>query len=184
MPMYDAIPVLETPRLRLRGHEAGDFEASATMWADAAVVRHISGKPSSLEESWSRFLGYAGHWQVLGFGYWVVQDRHSGDFLGEAGFADFRRAIEPALDGRPEAGWVLKAAAHGQGIATEAVRCMTAWADAALPRHPTVCIVAPGHDASIRVARKAGFSDAGTATYRGVPTLILERPKGDGTPAR
>ena len=39
-----AVPVLLTPRLRLRGHAAGDLDATAAMWADEEVVRDITGR--------------------------------------------------------------------------------------------------------------------------------------------
>lgn len=47
---------------------------------------------------------YAGQWSLLGYGYWVVEDKRTGRFAGEVGFADFKRVIEPSLDGVPEIG--------------------------------------------------------------------------------
>ena len=125
----DLVPTLETKRLLLRGHRNDDFRDSAAMWADKQVVAHISGVPFTEEQSWSRLLRYTGHWQHLGFGYWVVASRDDGSFLGEVGFADYRRDTEPSLAGKPEAGWVLKSDAHGKGIATEAITAMFQWAD-------------------------------------------------------
>ena len=112
-------PVLETPRLRLRPHRVEDFEALANLWADPAVTRFI-GKPSTREESWARLLRYGGLWPLLGFGYWAVEDRETGAYLGDVGFADFHRALDPAPPALPEIGWVLAPAAHGRGLATEA----------------------------------------------------------------
>lgn len=171
-------PRLETPQLVLRGHVLGDFEASAAMWSDPAVMRYIfDGKPSTRKESWDRFLRYPGLWHLLGFGFWVVEDRSTGTFIGEVGFADYRREIEPSLEGRPEVGWVLKTSAHGQGFATEAARRIIDWADTYLEARKTVCIFDPKHAASIRVARKMGYVDVSTASYRGKPTLLMERAK-------
>jgi len=167
MPNIHVPPRLETPRLVLRGHVIDDFDASAAMWADPNVVRYISGTPCSREEAWSRFLRYLGHWSLLGFGYWVVEDKDTGVFIGEAGFADYQREMEPSLGGRPEAGWVLKSSAHGQGFATEVVHRMITWADEFLEHRKTVCIFNPDHDVSIRVARKVGYIEIGTASYRG-----------------
>ena len=75
------VPVLETERLKLRGHRLDDFIASAAMWADPNVTRHIGGKPLTEEESWTKFLRYVGHWALLGFGYWVVEEKATGSFL-------------------------------------------------------------------------------------------------------
>jgi RimJ/RimL family protein N-acetyltransferase len=91
------VPVIETSRLMLRAHRVEDFAASAALWGDRDVTRYITGKPLTNEEVWSRLLRYAGHWQWLGFGYWVVEEKASGRFIGEMGFADYRREIEPSI---------------------------------------------------------------------------------------
>ena len=44
------VPVLETERLRLRGHRPDDFADSVAMWADPLVTRYIGGKPLSGED--------------------------------------------------------------------------------------------------------------------------------------
>ena len=171
-----AIPRIETERLILRGHRVEDFAACAAMWADPDVVRHISGRPFAPEETWSKLLRYVGHWSLLGYGYWAIEEKGSRRFVGEAGFADFKRGI-PALDGVPECGWVLAPWTHGRCLATEAVRAALAWAD----RHfggnaHTACIIAPEHAASIRVAEKCGYRESERATYKGGPTIVFRRP--------
>ena len=171
-----AVPVLLTPRLRLRGHAAGDLDATAAMWADEEVVRDITGRPSSREEAWARLLRYAGLWSVLGFGYWLVEDRAGGAFLGEVGIADFRRDLEPPLGAALEAGWVIHPAAQGRGVATEAMRAVLAWADRHVDR-PSVCMIAPGNAASFRVAEKCGFVEFARTAYRGEPTVLLARER-------
>ena len=170
-------PILETERLILRPHVVEDFADVAALWADPVVVRHISGTPSAAEASWSRLLRYIGHWQALGYGYWAVVERKTGDFLGEVGFADYQRQISPGLQGRPEAGWVIATQAHGKGIATEAVQCMHQWADQQRDWSETVCIFDPEHMTSHRVASKVGYQPGGQASYKGQPTLIMRRQK-------
>lgn len=103
------VPTLETERLVLRAHRVEDFPGVAALWSDPAVVRFISGVPQTLEESWSRLLRYAGHWRLLGFGYWAVEEKATGNFLGEVGFADMKRAIEPPLGPLPKPGGSLPA---------------------------------------------------------------------------
>ena len=164
-----------TERLVLRRHERGDFDDCAAMWADPDVVRHISGRPSSRAESWSRLLRYAGHWRLLGYGYWAVEERASGAFLGEVGLADWKRDIEPSIEGEPEAGWVFRPEAQGQGFAREAVTAMLGWSDAFLDAPSTVCIVAPEHAASIRLARAVGYADVLETRYAGEPTRLMRR---------
>jgi RimJ/RimL family protein N-acetyltransferase len=56
--------MIETPRLRMRLHRLDDFDDFAAMWADAQVVEHITGTPSTREQTWARLLRYAGHWAM------------------------------------------------------------------------------------------------------------------------
>ena len=169
-------PVLETDRLVLRPHRVQDFAGVAALWAEPEVVQFISGKPSTPSESWTRLLRYIGHWQALGYGYWAVTLRGGGKFIGEVGFADYRREMQPPLDGVPEAGWVLAAEVHGQGLATEAVHRIHQWAAEATDWAETACIFDPAHAVSQKVARKLGYEPAGEALYKGNQTLVMKRP--------
>ena len=187
------IPVIETERLRLRAHRPEDFEVAARIWGDEKVVRFIGGKPSTRQASWRRLLNYAGHWQFMGFGYWAVEEKSSGQYVGDIGFADFKRDFEGAekfdLKGVPEMGWVLSPSVHGKGYATEAVSAALAWADANFsklsvfknfPRNAdgkirTFCLIDPANAGSFRVAEKAGFKQIGHLVYMGGQVALFER---------
>jgi RimJ/RimL family protein N-acetyltransferase len=170
------VPVVETQRLRLRGHRIGDWSDCAAMWADPAVTRYIGGRPFTEEEVWARLLRYVGHWSWMGFGYWAIEEKATGDFIGELGFADFKREIEPSIQGLPELGWVLASRAHSQGYATEAVRAVIAWGEAHFGSGQTVCLIHPENLPSLRVAEKCGFQEPLRTTYKGQPTLLFARP--------
>lgn len=173
--LADDIPVLETVRLRLRAHRLEDFPECARMWSDPNVTRNIRSTPFTAEETWSRLLRYIGHWNLLGFGYWVIEQKETRTFLGEVGFADYKRAITPPLEGVPEIGWVLGAHAHGRGFATEAVSAVITWGDSHFGAKRTACIIAPENAASIRVAVKCGYREFQRTTYHGNPTLMYVR---------
>jgi RimJ/RimL family protein N-acetyltransferase len=172
---YGDVTVVETQRLRLRRHQLDDFEECAAMWADPGVTRYIGGKPFSREEAWTKLLRYVGHWSLLGFGYWAIEERATSRFVGEMGFADFKRDIEPALEDTPELGWVLASGAHGKGYATEAVRAAIAWGKQRFKDKRTVCLIHPENVASIRVAEKCGFQEFRRTTYKGHPTILFAR---------
>jgi len=180
--MSDFETTIETARLRMRKPRIEDFSASAAMWADPEIVRHISGTPSTVEASWSRSIRYAGHWTIFGFGYWIVEELQSNAFVGEVGFAYHRREITPPI-GVPEIGWVLARSAHGQGYATEAVRAAIGWAQRHIHTDKIACLIAPGNVASIRVAEKCGFALSSRTSYANSPALIYRRPlrSGGGT---
>jgi RimJ/RimL family protein N-acetyltransferase len=166
---------IQTDRLNLREHTLQDFDALYAMWSEPAVYRHIIGHPATREEAWTRLLRYSGHWALLGYGYWVVEEKATGDYVGEMGFADYHRDIDPSLDGRPEMGWALKTAVHGKGYATEALQAITAWGDTHFAGKETSAMIAPENPASIRLAEKFGFVKKLETTYKGEPTLVFYR---------
>ena len=172
------IPTLDTPRLRLRPHRPDDLAACAALWADPGVVRFITGRPQSREESWTRLLRYAGHWAWLGFGYWALEEQAGGAYVGELGFADFKREGLPFLAGRPELGWALSPAVQGRGYATEAVTAALAWGDVHLPAAETACIIAPENLASLRVAAKLGYREVERVARNGGETILFTRARG------
>jgi len=167
------IPVVETPRLVLRGHRIVDLDDSLAMWSDPVVTRHIGGKPFGREDVWARLLRYVGHWTLAGYGIWQIRERMTGRFVGEAGLAGFERDMAFSFDGAAEAAWVLVPWAHGQGYATEAMTAALAWNAAAHAR--TVCMISPGNLASLRVAAKLGYREIARADHRGSDAIVFER---------
>jgi RimJ/RimL family protein N-acetyltransferase len=172
----NAAPALETARLRLRQPRLDDFEAIHAMWLEPKVFGHILGRASTREETWSGLLRYNGHWNLLGYGYWAVEEKSSGKLIGQMGFADYHRDITPSLDGTPELGWALVTSSHGRGYATEGLTAVSAWGDRNFNGAKTACIISPANTASIRVAEKLGYREAASTTYKGKPTLLYFRP--------
>jgi RimJ/RimL family protein N-acetyltransferase len=168
-------PQLETERLRLRAHRAEDFADCVKLWGDPIVTRFFGGTPQSSEDAWARVLRYAGHWSILGFGYWVVEEKVSGAYLGDIGFADYRRMMEPSIAGIPEAGWVFMPDVHGKGFAFEAGLAIHAWGRSHFDGPRTACIINPENVRSLRLAEKLGYRETLRTTYRNAPTVLLHR---------
>ena len=109
--------ILETPRLRLRefADDLSDLDALHAIQSDADHMRFYP-HPFSLAETraWieKRLEQYAEH----GFSLWVVEDRITGEFLGNVG-----PTIQPVggID-EVELGWSITPRRARQGIATEA----------------------------------------------------------------
>ena len=173
--MSASVPVIETPRLVLRGHRLDDFDAHAALWADPVVTRFIGGLPQTREQAWVRLLRHMGMWQAMGFGFWAVTDKQTGRLLGEAGFHDLKRDLTPSLEGTLETGWGFVPDVHGKGIATETVSAVIAWGEANLPGVRMTCLIDPANTASLRVAEKNGFREVARTTYHGAPTILFER---------
>lgn len=173
--MAGGVPVLETGRLVLREQRLEDFARHAGMLGNAEVMRHVGGKALSAEEAWRKLLASAGLWPLLGYGYWSVERKSDSAYVGQVGFADFKRDMIPSIAGIPEMGWLLTLDAHGHGFASEAVSAGLDWIDKALPGSEVTAIIAPGNAPSIKVAEKAGFSECEDATYHGDPILLFRR---------
>ena len=147
---------------------------------DPATVRYVGGTPFGREDTWRRLLMSSGLWAIYGYGYWAVERKEDGLLVGQVGLADFKRDLQPSIEGIPEAGWIFAPDAHGQGYALEAVNAVLAWADAELPTSEITAIIDPENAPSIRVAERVGFSAREEAVYKGEPILLFRRP----SPAR
>lgn len=170
-------PTLTTARLTLAPHRPSDLDEMAEMITDPAFAAQVGVPVATREEVWHRLLRYIAHWQVMGFGHWVVRETASGVYLGEIGLMESRRATTPSFEGTPEAAWGFRPSTHGRGYAREACAAMLGWADGqGIAR--TVCIISPGNAPSIRLAGRLGYTPAGEVEYRDAPIPFFERPRG------
>jgi RimJ/RimL family protein N-acetyltransferase len=154
------------------------------MWGDPIVTKFITGKPSTEPQTWARLLTYVGHWALMDFGYWVMEEKGSGAFVGEIGFADFKRDITAAMKGIPELGFALTPAFHGRGYATEAAQAAVSWADQSMSSDRTVCLANRENVASLRVVEKCGYVAFEEATYNEQPVVFFLRDRGMGAPTK
>jgi len=170
----NSIPTIETERLILRPHRLSDFEAFAAIWADPDVVRFITGTPISRENSWGRMLRVRGMWHLMDFGFLAIEEKATGDLLGEAGFQDMRREMMPSIEGTLETGWALIPSAQGKGYAYEAVSAMIGWAEQRHPERQMTCIICPDNEPSLRLAGRLGFREFARSDYHG-EIIVLSR---------
>ncbi|WP_139923630.1 GNAT family N-acetyltransferase [Hymenobacter sp. DG01] len=174
---HSSVPELETPDLLLRGPRITDLPAFAAMLTDPAFYRYLGNKPQTEEDGWRRLLAQQGHWTLLGYGAWSIEEKATGEFIGTVGFFDFQRDLTPSLKGTLEAGWTLSPRVHGRGYATQAVGAALQWIEAQFPTARLTCIIDPDNAASLGVAHKFGFREFARTTYHAEPIVLLERPR-------
>ncbi|WP_439105528.1 GNAT family N-acetyltransferase [Congregibacter sp.] len=151
------MPQLYTDRLYLRGHVESDHPAATSIWQHPEVYNFITGSPLSSQDVWMRLLRYGGLWDMLGYGYWAVEERATGKYIGQLGFADFKRGLV-GFDGHyPEAGWALHPDAAGKGYATEGMQAACAWLDQQTLHGRSFCIISADNPRSVKVAEKLGY---------------------------
>ena len=161
MPPVD-IPVLETPRLRLREWRFDDIEPLAEINAHPDVSPMVGFLDREGTE-W-QVAAVVAQWEVEGFGLWAVEDRETGRFVGRIGLTrqvDFGPEPEPV-----EVGWTLHPDVWGRGLATEgaAESLRYGFEDAGLDR--IVSITLPENARSRRVMEKLGLSYVGQTHWR------------------
>ncbi|PZU08661.1 GNAT family N-acetyltransferase [Sphingomonas sp.] len=169
-------PRIETERLILRLHRPDDLAGRLAMTGDEDVVRFIGGHTQDAEENWARIMRYNGHWALFGYGIFAIEDKATGAFIGEAGFADFHRGLGEDFDPFPEGAWVFSGEAQGHGYATEAMEAVIAWRERRFGHQRMVCLIAHENAASLRVAGKLGFVPFAERGYHDVERILLARP--------
>ena len=167
-------PVIETARLTLRPHRLSDLDARTTMTGDEYVMRFFP-ETQTREDNWARLMRYAGHWALLGWGLFVVEEKATGRFVGEVGLSDFGRGLGQDFDGVPEAGWIIDRWAEGRGYATEAIRAAIEWHERSIGCMRQVCIIVPENTPSLRVAEKLGFKAYDERIYDDHRVIVHER---------
>jgi len=166
---------IETDRLILRHLRVEDFPDYLAIASDPDTFRYAQRGPMSSDEAWTRLLRSIGHWWLMGYGLFAIEEKGTGRFVGEVGLGDFRRDLGPDFDGVPEAAWTIARWAQGHGYATEAAAAAHAWMEVRVNATRTVCIIHPSNESSLRVAEKLGYVPFSERSYRGYSVLMLER---------
>lgn len=153
------IPVLETKRLVLRGPEPDDYpDFKATF---ASYRSRFMGGPLNGYEAWMLYAAEIGHWEIRGYGMWMIHDGASDETLGMAG------GWFPAKWPEREIAWIIWPNKAGHGYALEATHAVRehfygrGWEGA-------VSYIDPKNLDSIRLAERLGcVKDNEAATIDG-----------------
>jgi RimJ/RimL family protein N-acetyltransferase len=142
---------LETERLILRPVDPErDLEPWANAHSDEETVRYVGGEVLSPAKAWRMIATVIGHWQIRGYGFFSVERKDTGDWVGHVG---------PWFpEGWPdqEIGWTISREHWGKGYATEAGRACLDYVFGTLGWDRVIHVILPGNEASIAVARKLG----------------------------
>ncbi|HEX8140593.1 MAG TPA: GNAT family N-acetyltransferase [Pyrinomonadaceae bacterium] len=164
---------LETERLVLRMWREDDFDAYAQICADEEVMRYLGGKTFDRTEAWRHMAFFVGHWHLLGYGHWAVEEKATGRMVGRLGF------LNPAGWPGFEIGWTLARDCWGKGYATEGARRALRYAFTEMDRDHVISLIHPENKASIRVAERLGERLEGEAEILGIGVLVYGIDRAD-----
>lgn len=146
---------------------AGDFELRPWRMGDLPLVREASSDPyiprittvpaAYSDEAAEQFVRRQWERAARGVGYpFVVAGRPEGRGLGVVSLR-----MRDAAEGRASVGYWVVGSARGRGVASAALRALTAWAFGELGVERLELYVEPWNTASARTAEGAGFRREG-----------------------
>ncbi|MEW5251130.1 GNAT family N-acetyltransferase [Microbulbifer discodermiae] len=143
-----------TERLQLRQWRAEDKPAFAAMNADPRVMEFFPA-PLTRKESDASVDRGRSHIEKYGWGFWALELREIGEFLGFVGIKNVSDALPfaPAV----EIGWRLAHPYWGKGYAVEAARASLEVAFAVLQLREVVSFTALQNIRSMRVMERLGM---------------------------
>lgn len=142
------IPVIETRRLVLRGPEPQDYpDFKATF---SSYRSRFMGGPLNGYEAWMLYAAEIGHWQIRGYGMWMIHDKRSEETYGMAG------GWFPAKWPEREIAWIIWPDKAGKGYALEATHAVRGHLYETLGWDGAVSYIDPKNLDSIRLAERLG----------------------------
>ncbi|MFF0298509.1 GNAT family N-acetyltransferase [Kitasatospora sp. NPDC004614] len=155
---------LTTPRLLLRQWQDSDLDRWAELNADPEVRRYF-GAVMTREQSAGALEAFRAELAERGWGWWAVELRDGGRFLGFAG-------LDPVDEEAPvegvEAGWRLHRDVWGHGYATEAARAVLRYGFEELALPEILALIAAGNAPSRAVAERLGMTYDPAADFEDV----------------
>lgn len=161
------IPTLETDRLILRAPREDDHAREMTFYS-SDHSKFVGGQKHATD-TWSTIVGRLGHWMVRGYGFWHLDDRETGLYVGRVGL------LMPFGWPEPEIGWSLLPDSLGKGYATEAAFAAREYAYNTLGWTTAISLIDPANKPSEHVAKRLGASYEKTYEHVDYGTMHIWR---------
>ena len=138
-----------------------------------AATLSLTRQPPSEAGVRAGLLEAIGHWELHGFGLWLLRDRSSGAFVGRAGlqhtWATGQNEVEVA--------WAIVPELWGRGLATESARASIEAAFGPIDLAEVIAYTRPDNVASRRVMKKTGFSFERAFGTEGTEQVLYRRAR-------
>jgi len=149
------VQILDTPRLLLRHLEPGDLTALYELYRDPQIRQYFPDGTRTLEQTLEELKWFInGDPRYPQLGLWATVEKESGAFVGRCGLLPW------SIEGQPEVelAYLIDKSRWGRGLATEASLGIVEYARTALCLTRLICLITPGNERSVGVAKKVGMS--------------------------
>lgn len=170
--------ILHSARLRFEPMCQAHYDGLRILNGDPDVMRFISGRPETPDETRASIARVEQRWQTLGHAWWCLIEpevsEQRGEQRGELVGAGCIQHLGHDPANALEIGWRLRPDRWGRGYAIEAAERMARFAfdDLQAPLLRAICD--PGNAASARVMEKLGMHVCGEETWHGRTVLACE----------
>ncbi len=161
--IFASVPVIETPRLTLRGIRASDAEAVFATFSDAETMEFYGEEPHHTVEDSRELIRQIAGWYARREGIrWGITRRDVDDeVIGSCGLFRFDEGFD-----RAETGYELRRAYWRQGIMSEALGGLLSFGFGEMGLHRIEASVDDANARSQGLLRKLGFTHEGTLRQR------------------
>ena len=154
------MPEIETDRLLLRMFTLDDLDDLSRIYADADVMRYLSGHPLTREESAGWLNYFLKGWESYGFGWWALVLKERNELIGHCGLQFIH--VLPEI----EVTYGLAKAYWRMGFASEAARACLRYGFEQLKLDRIYALAEPGNIGSTRVMERVGMKYDKTEYYK------------------
>jgi RimJ/RimL family protein N-acetyltransferase len=165
------IPTLETARLSLRAPVAEDYPNFQATFA--SYRSRFMGGPLNAYETWMLYAAEIGHWEIRGFGMWMIHLKDTDETVGMAG------GWFPAKWPEQEIAWIIWPNQGGKGYALEATNRVRQYFYDTLGWTTAVSYIDPKNLDSIRLAERLGCTRDDSAPSIDGTDAVYRHPSPD-----
>ncbi|MBM6619589.1 GNAT family N-acetyltransferase [Bacillus suaedaesalsae] len=156
--LFDAFPILETERLKLRKITVDDKENVFAYFSDDLVTRYFGidnfTKIEQAEEIINAFNNGFEQKQAI---RWGIALKHTDELIGSIGFHNISKN-----NARVEVGYEITRKEWNKGYATEALKAVIAYLFNEVGFNRIGATIRPENEASQQLVKKLGFQEEGT----------------------
>jgi RimJ/RimL family protein N-acetyltransferase len=158
---------LDTERLHLRFMNTDDVSNLMEIFSDLEAMKYY---PSTKDENQTReWIAWTmNHYENHGVGLWIVEDKQSGEFLGQCGIVP--QVVDHVLE--MEIGYLFARRAWGNGYATEAALACKHYGFEQMKLQKIISLVGVNNRPSAKVAERIGMTIEKTTHKLGTELFV------------